>query len=325
MEQGTLVLSLDFEMMWGNLDEWTVNGYGSSHVAQVRTVISRLLGLFEKYDVKATFATVGLLMLPDKKAMLEFFPEELPDYRNIKSPFDKGFIDGISSGDEKLYFACDVIDELKQSSQVEIGTHTFGHYYCWEEGQTISQFDADTRKAIEVAKEAGVELKSIVFPRNQVSEEYLEICLAQGIKVYRGNAKKYFEKTSSSLKELRQRFLRLFDSYVNVGGYSSYPQPEIINLKGGRMMNVPASRILRPYSPKLAFAEALRLGRIKKEIIHAAKKHEIYHLWWHPHNFGANMEENFQFLEKVLACYSNCRKEYGMQSMFMGDFANMGG
>lgn len=320
MEKGAIVLSLDFEMMWGNLDQWTAEGYGASNVAQVRLVIEKLLDMLEKYDVKATFATVGLLMLPDKKAMLAHFPKDIPNYQNVKSPFNKDFVNSIDDENEKLYFAYDVINKLKHSSHVEIGTHTFGHFYCWEDGQTLSQFESDIEMAIEVAKKNNIKLNSIVFPRNQVSDEYLNVCSAHGINVYRGNARKYFEKSSSFLKRIRQRVLRLVDSYVNIGGFSSYAQPEIKKLKDGLIINVPASRILRPYSPKLAFAETLRLSRIKNEIIHAAKNHEIYHLWWHPHNFGANMEKNFMFFENVLQCYDECREKYGMLTMNMGDF-----
>lgn len=46
--------------------------------------------------------------------------------------------------------------------------------------------------------------------------------------------------------------------------------------------------MLRPYSPRLSFLEGLRLRRIRHEMVHAAKKGELYHLWWHPYNFGAN-------------------------------------
>ena len=70
----------------------------------------------------------------------------------------------------------------------------------------------------------------------------------------------------------------------------------------------------------LRFLEPLRLRRIKKEMLHAAKHHELYHLWWHPHNFGANIEQNFMFLEEVLKSYKRCHDDYGMQAMTMSDF-----
>ena len=53
---------------------------------------------------------------------------------------------------------------------------------------------------------------------------------------------------------------------------------------------------------------------------HAAKHQELYHLWWHPHNFGADMEENLAFLEEVLRHYQYCHQQYGMCSMTMNEF-----
>jgi hypothetical protein len=54
---------------------------------------------------------------------------------------------------------------------------------------------------------------------------------------------------------------------------------------------------------------------------HAAKKNLTYHLWWHPHNFGANQEENFRFLEKILIHYQKLHKKYGFESYSMSELA----
>ena len=44
---------------------------------------------------------------------------------------------------------------------------------------------------------------------------------------------------------------------------------------------------------------SLRLNRIKNEIIQAAKAGEIYHLWWHPHNFGIDPEGAIKTLKST--------------------------
>ena len=56
---------------------------------------------------------------------------------------------------------------------------------------------------------------------------------------------------------------------------------------------------------------------MKKEMTVAAKKKKIYHLWWHPHNFGKDMDKNFEILEKLLAHFQVLRKKYNMQSLSM--------
>jgi hypothetical protein len=53
----------------------------------------------------------------------------------------------------------------------------------------------------------------------------------------------------------------------------------------------------------------------------AARTGRIFHLWWHPHNFGVSLEENLAMLEAVLRHYRVLADTYGMQSQCMGDFA----
>ncbi len=43
---------------------------------------------------------------------------------------------------------------------------------------------------------------------------------------------------------------------------------------------------------------------------YAAKNNLIYHLWWHPHNFGANTAKNIQNLTKLLNHFQYLSKKY---------------
>lgn len=318
LNYGSLVISLDFEMMWGCHDWTKPEEYGETNVRNVRVVITRLLQLFDNYGIHATFATVGRIFHANLDYANRHNPKLLPTYHDeIHSPYR---INSIAPKYEELFFAPDIIHQLKEKPNVEIGTHTYGHYFCWEPGQTVEQFDADIETARSVAMQEEITLESLVFPRNHVSKEYLDVCAKHGIYTYRGNARKYFDYTPSKLKNIYNKISRLLDAYVNWGGYSSIPYSSIDCSE--RPVNIPASRMLRPYMRKLRILEPLRLRRIKHEMIHAAKHHELYHLWWHPHNFGADMEVNLAFLEEVLKCYRTCHKQYGMQSFTMKEMYN---
>lgn len=320
IEYGSLVISLDFEMMWGCHDWATTEGYGNSNIRNVRTVIDRILELFDKYGIHASFATVGLLFYSDKKDALSCLPKVKPSYIDAnKSPYKDHYLSNIDEKDAELYFAKDIIYILKQHTNIEIGSHTFSHYYCWETGQTVDEFEADVEKMKEVSSNEDIDIQSIVFPKNQVSEKYLKLCAKYGIKNYRGNAAKFFSKPKNRWEALKNRICRLLDAYINIGGFTSVPYKEID--VQGNLVNIKASRFLRPYNPKLAFIEKLRLRRIKREIFYAAQNNEMYHLWWHPHNFGDNMNENLCFLENILKYYSKCHEKYGMQSYTMGEMA----
>lgn len=318
IDKGTLVISLDYELMWGLVDVASKDGYGKTNVLQVPEVINRMVGLFEKYNVHVTFATVGMIMHDNVEDLLADLPDKRPSYSDTKmSPYENGYINAISKEDEEMFFQPKIVQNIQSHKILEIGTHTYCHYYCWAEGQTTDQFEEDIKKAVDIAKSKGINIKSVVFPRNQVSEQHLEVCSRYGIKSYRGNALKYFDEPTSKLGVFKQRICRLLDAYLNIGGNTSIPY-EKLETKSG-MVNICASRMLRPYIPQLSCLEWLRLKRIKKEMVNAAKEGKLYHLWWHPHNFGANMENNFRFLEGVLESYKYCHSQYGMQSCTMDE------
>ncbi len=319
MENGSFVISLDFEMMWGGVDTYKPEAYGASHVANVRTAVKGMLSLFEKYHVRATFGTVGLLMLKGKEEALRRKPRFLPNYEQKDlSPYNNHYIANIKDEDASLYFAPDLVELLRKSPSVEIGSHTFSHYYCWAAGQTKAAFEADMERAVEVAREHGVELESIIFPRNNVRADYLDVCAVHGLKCYRGNAKKFFKPTTTKFSTAKQRLCRLLDTYVSLGGHASFSEEELDRTQ--MPLNIPASRILKPYDHRFAPFEGLKIRRIKNEMLYAAKHGEMYHLWWHPHNFGADLEKNLANLEEILTHYERLHKTLGMQSLSMSDF-----
>ncbi len=86
--------------------------------------------------------------------------------------------------------------------------------------------------------------------------------------------------------------------------------------------NISSSRFLSPYSSRLQSLEMLRLRRILLAMTYAAKQGLVYHLWWHPHNFGIRRKENLLFLQKILEHYSYLQTTYSMESLSMGELAN---
>ena len=92
-------------------------------------------------------------------------------------------------------------------------------------------------------------------------------------------------------------------------------------MKASYPYNIPASRFLRPYSPKLKALESLRLKRIKDDITYAAQNGLTYHLWWHPHNFGVNIEENLAFLTAILKHFQYLQQTHAMESVTMAELS----
>jgi peptidoglycan/xylan/chitin deacetylase (PgdA/CDA1 family) len=310
---GALVISLDFELAWG------VRQRGSAYAANLlgeREVVPRLLSLFREFEVGVTWAIVGLLFAQSRDELERFAPEVLPAYTDPSlSPFGDSL--GSGEADDPLHFAPSLIEQIRRTPRMEVATHTFSHYYCGEPGQTAGAFSADLHAARAIAESRGIWLSSIVFPRNQHHPAYDECLVEAGITAYRGVPPGWmwrFENAEASATR-GKRAARLADAYLNLTGHHSVPWSEVPQPSG--LSDVRASCFLRPYRPELAPFEGLRLHRISQSIRAAARREEIFHLWWHPHNFGVYQEQNLEFLRAVLEEFRACRARYGMRSLTM--------
>jgi hypothetical protein len=56
---------------------------------------------------------------------------------------------------------------------------------------------------------------------------------------------------------------------------------------------------------------------------HAAQQGRLYHLWWHPEDFGEHATQNMEFLGYILDCYDLLRTKEGMRSLNMGEVAQL--
>lgn len=318
-DTGKFVISLDFELFWGVRDKRTIESYGAN-ILGVQKVIPALLEIFDKYKVKGTFSTVGFLFAKDKNHLLSSCPAVKPAYTDSKlSPYPSLNEIGNDHRDDPYHFGYPLLQKIKDNGSHEIGTHTFCHYYCLEPGQTIEAFREDIRAAKKIAADAGIDVKSLVFPRNQFNEEYLSVCKETGIISYRGNPRSWlYAARNKNDESLFRRLLRFIDTYINLTGHHCHTSP---SLSGSVIADVAGSRFLRPYNKKLSFLDSLRLRRIKRAMLHAARNNKLFHLWWHPHNFGVNLEQNIAFLEKILRYYAELNTKYGFSSDTMSGVA----
>ena len=316
MKNGKFVISLDFELHWGFFDNRTLEDC-RSQLLNINTVIDKLLQMSKEYNTSITFATVGMLFAKDKETVLDYVPKLKPNYTN-KALDSYELLRGIEQKDQVIYFAQELVKNIENDPLHEVGTHTFCHYYCHEKGQNIQDFKADIESAIAIAKALNIETKSIVFPRNQVQQDYLKVCENLGIETYRGNCWFNFNNDARKLilKEYGLILLRVVDSYFNISGSNSFKLKDH-NTKDAKLINIPASRFLRPYNSRLKFIESLKVRRIKKAMTKAAKRNEVYHLWWHPHNFANNIEENFKNYSSILKHYKKLNVKYNFESITM--------
>lgn len=319
MQTSLFIISLDFELLWGVRDKRTIETYGEN-IRGVRSVIPALLDLFDKYDIHATFATVGFLFAKNKEALLHYMPEVLPEYNQKKySPYENGYLDSIgeSERDDIYHYASSLIRLIQQNPKQEIASHTFSHYYCLEEA-SLQSFEEDLKAAKQIALTYNIDLKSIVFPRNQYSDAHIEICRQLDFISFRGNeTSSIYRPRKNEEQNKKIKALRFADAYFNLTGHHTFVLEETIN----GIVNIPTSRFLRPYSTRLKWFNSIRLNRIKNSLTFAAKNKQAYHLWWHPHNFGINLKENLASLDEILKHYKTLNASFDMQSKSMKEIA----
>jgi Polysaccharide deacetylase len=311
---GNFVISLDFELLWGMRDVATRASYGAN-VLGARKAIPAMLDLFHRRSMRATWAIVGLLLCESKDELMASLPPTRPTYTNpaLSSYAYLGEV-GANERADPYYFGASLARLIAACPGQEIGTHTFSHYYCLEKGQTIDQFKADLRCAIDQLGKWGVICRSIVFPRNQYAEPYLVACREAGITHFRGKERIFvFGPEAGETRLLR--ICRLADAYIDLSGPNAPPPARA----SGALVNAASSRFLRPYRSNLAVLDGLRLRRIVRAMQAAAETGGTFHIWWHPHNFGVELEANMVFLTRIIDCYQRLAGELGMQSKTMSE------
>lgn len=297
------------------------DGSYDQNIIGVREAIPKILSLFEEFDIHATWATVGLLFCKTKKEVELALTEINPTYKNEQfNPIHHVQKIGENEIKDQLHYGTSLIQQIKQVPHQEIGTHTFSHYYCVEEGQTSEQFQQDLLCSKEIHDRYNVPFQSIVFPRNQVNDQYLNICQQVGIQCYRGNPKhSIYTSRKFNKKSYVLRGLIFLDSYINIFGHHIFSLHSSKHTSG--IIDIPGSMFLRPYYPSLKLLEKLKYKRIRNSMTLAAKQNKHFHLWWHPHNFGVNIEENIAMLRKILVHYKKLHKKYRFQSYSMLELA----
>jgi len=313
--RGGFVVSLDFELHWGVRDHLTVRQY-RDNLLGARMAIPAMLELFARYGIHATWATVGFLFFRNRNELLDSLPERLPTYRDTRlDPYTALSDLGWDEEEDPFHYAPSLIHKILTYEGQEIGTHTFSHYYPLAEGPTLESFRADIRCANEVAYRFGVSLKSIVFPRNQVSQPHLQTCSESGLIAYRGTGT---DPWISKEGDTYARFMRFADSCICINSNGSvipYRDPTY------SIVDVPQSRFLRPWSSSQRVFSSIRLKRILASMDAAAQSNRIFHLWWHPHNFGVHLEENMTVLTHIVDHYLHLHEELGWPSLTMAEAA----
>ena len=314
MAKPTLIVSLDFELFWGMQDVCKLSDY-KDNILGGRQAIPLLLELFKKHGIHATWATVGFLFAENKNDILRFAPDELPTYdSDVLSTYRCLNDIGDNESSDPFFYAPSLIQLINKTEGQEVASHTFSHYYCRESGQSPKQFLKDMQAAKNIAQHHGYLVDTVVLPRNQTEEEYTKVLAELDFIAYRDEENDWIHE-KVKFRPL-MRLLRLADVYFPLTGQGGY-----IPANENGIINLPGSRMYKPYFKYLPFMERLKIRRIKKQMYHAAKNGLTFHLWWHPHNIGIKTDYHLKQLEEIFEYYDELKEQFGMQSLNMREAA----
>lgn len=278
-----IVISIDFELRWGLLDKLghDLPRY-RRNLEGVREAVPRLLELFVHDGVRATWAVVGAVACSGWDEWRARAPG-WPKYADPTLAWSDAYPHQDPQG--RLYFAPELVEAVAAAPGQELGSHTFSHIYLGEPGVTERDVLADGHAMAKLFHDRWQRPpKSFVFPRNQVAHtRALESC---GVAVWRENPQTFFwAKSGRQAHSLPVRALRLADAFAPLGNRSA---PARVSR---------ASYFVRFNLPEPMWR--LHLRRMSRDI-HHAEAGEALHVWWHPHNLGADPARSVRRVAELL-------------------------
>jgi hypothetical protein len=311
----TLIVSIDFELRWGVLDrlEDNIEQY-KSNIMSVHKTLPWMLKIFEERGISATWATVGAIGCEDWKEFEEVRPKLEPSYANEKLKYVNEFNQTLDPEGE-LYFAPQLIRNIIQTPQQELGTHTFGHIYGTEAHVSYDEFKSDLLVARNFLKDKfGILTQSLVYPRNQViyEEKLIEDNI---ISYYRGNENVSHMSAKNQKEKILWNRIKILSDALNPFVSHKYTINEIEN------NNIRSSAMFRIYLSE--YLRKIHLAKLKSNIKHLGDN-EMYHIWYHPHNLGASQKRKDDFI-RFFDFIGNQISKGELTSENMGSLAKRGG
>ena len=205
------VISIDTELAWGSIYDEKILEQKYDTFKKTRFAIEQILKLFEKYNISATWALVGHLMLKNcRKEHGKKHPDVIrPQY----SWYSKDWFhyDPCNRNEKNsVWYGDDILKKIIDCKvPQEIGSHSFSHIMFGDKGCSSACAESDVKKWIEVASKYKIKPDSFVFPFN--SEGHYEVLKHYGFKIYRSrNTGGYLKIKNKKIKRIIQILDRIF-------------------------------------------------------------------------------------------------------------------
>ena len=299
LPRGVFTFSLDLEMAWGTR-RTQLPAITKPYFQRTRNAIKSLLTLFEKYEVSATWAIVGALLLGEGKQKHPYLSEnrfaEIPPGDSSTQPF---------------WYGEDIIELiLNCKTPQEIACHTLTHPLLSMEATGEEEFRKDLKRFMELFEEKGIERPvTFIYPKAQMI--HFDVLSEFGFRCFRGPERKWFEAIPGTLLSAG---VRLIDAQL-----AATPNVKLPVRHPNGLWVIPSSQF---YSPFMRVGKYVSVrARVKKAIRGlkmAAAKKAVFHLWTHPWNLGFKTDTLIGGLDHILAESARLRSLNQLDILPMG-------
>jgi peptidoglycan/xylan/chitin deacetylase (PgdA/CDA1 family) len=291
--RGSLCISIDLELAWGIRDRPS-RRYFELCADKERTIVRELLASFARYEISATWAFVGRLLVPGE-------------------PPVAGALSGRSKRDGRIWYAPDIIESIRVASPAQdIGSHSYEHLSFRELDADRARSDLEATRSVHAAH--GLELSSFVYPRNEVG--HIGVLGEMGIRVFRGVETRWDSRVRQALGKRAGRVANLLDKALPIA------PPAVFATDHGPVRELPGSmQLLSRNGARRLISPASTLAKVRKGLAAARAGGGTFHFWFHPSNFYYDTERQLDTLSRILALASTLRDRGEIGIVSMRDFA----
>lgn len=285
---GSVVVSLDAELGWGFHDRVHPP---ERRIERARWGWRRLVDLFDEFDVPATWAVVGHLLLDDCDGDHRYHPAGEEWFARER---------GIWCDRPELLVAPDLIRRVVEAAaDHELGCHTFSHveFGATDTSQALAR--AELTESLSAAIDMDISFRSFVFPHRSVGNR--DVLAEWGFECYRGSG--------SGAQSAAARLLRA----AGVG------EPTLVRptVDEYGLVDVPASLYLFEVGSPRGFVEPILGDPIVREVQRGidavAASDDVFHVWLHPNNITE--ERDIERMRAILRYLDRHRDAVDVETM----------
>ena len=282
MSKGVFTLSLDCEGLWGVADHLGASTK-SINQSSLNEVYSYINDVLSHYSINATYAFTTLFT-QDEANILKY-KDRIKSYINEQDEWYRHIYNALHNENLNGWLGRDFYMKAKENGH-EIAWHGFTHHPLGEATKkNIIEFEVS--ESLKIFKREGLDVTSIVFPRNDVG--HLQLLKNSGFDVYRKGLIEQSRLHSN-------KYYRVIDE-LNI----LKPSQKFKQSKNSPMISLPAGYFLNwPSGPRRLIPSEATYKRWDHILRSASRKSAQAHMWFHPHNMitAPKMRDSFESIIK---------------------------